>query len=59
MHGYHVTTNYDWLPWNADSSIDTPEEYKGMPVQPLGDKQTFYENQSKQKTKAPDISTTF
>ncbi|CAJ1935071.1 unnamed protein product [Cylindrotheca closterium] len=44
MHGYRVTTNYDWLPWNIDSSIPVPEDYTDMPLQPLGDKQAFYEN---------------
>lgn len=39
-----VSTNYPWLPHNMDESIETPEEYKDMPIQPLGDKQTFYEN---------------
>jgi hypothetical protein len=42
-----VTNNYAWLPWNVDPSIPTPDEYKGMPVQPLGDKQSFYEDFSK------------
>ena len=42
-----VSTNYPWLPHNVDSSIETPEEYKDMPIQPLGDKQTFYDNYMK------------
>lgn len=44
MHHASVSTNYPWLPHNMDSSIETPEEYKDMPIQPLGDKQSFYEN---------------
>lgn len=50
MNGKQVTTNYDWLPWNIDSSIQVPEEYKNMPLQPLGDKQAFYDNLSKDRT---------
>ena len=44
MHYHDVTINYPWLPWNVDPSVEVPEEYKGMPVQPLGDKRGFYEN---------------
>jgi hypothetical protein len=46
MHD-RVSTNYPWLPHNTDKSVETPEEYKDMPIQPLGDKQTFYENYMK------------
>ena len=42
MHHASVTNNYAWLPHNVDSSIETPEEFEGMPVQPLGDKQSLY-----------------
>jgi prolyl 4-hydroxylase len=44
MHHANVTKNYAWLPWNMDPSIPTPEEYKDMPVQPLGDRQKFYDD---------------
>lgn len=44
MHYEGVTKNYAWLPWNVDPSVPTPDEYKNMPIQPLGDKQSFYEN---------------
>jgi len=44
MQHARVSTNYPWLPHNTDSSIETPEEYKDMPIQPLGDKQSFYDN---------------
>lgn len=38
MHNTNVTTNnYTWLPWNVDPSVPTPEEYKAMLIQPLGD----------------------
>jgi hypothetical protein len=39
-----VSTNFPWLPHNMDPSIEIPEEYKGMVIQPLGDRQSFYEN---------------
>jgi hypothetical protein len=39
-----VSTNCPWLPHNVDPSIETPEEYKDMPLQPLSDRQAFYEN---------------
>jgi prolyl 4-hydroxylase len=44
MHYPAVTRNYHWLPHNANASIPTPDEYKDMVVQPLGDKQSFYED---------------
>jgi prolyl 4-hydroxylase len=37
MHHDHVSTNYPWLPHNVDPSIPTPDEYKDMPIQPLGE----------------------
>jgi hypothetical protein len=37
-----VSTNYLWLPHNVDPTIPTPHEYQGMPIQPLGDRQTMY-----------------
>lgn len=39
-----VSTNFPWLPHNMDPSIEIPEEYKGMVIQPLSDRQSFYEN---------------
>lgn len=42
MQHENVSTNYPWLPHNVDPSIPTPPEYKGMPIQHLGDRQTFY-----------------
>lgn len=44
MHYPNVTDNYAWYPWNADPSKaeDVPERYRNMVVQPLGDRQTFY-----------------
>jgi HRD ubiquitin ligase complex, ER membrane component len=39
-----ASTNYAWLPHNADPENNpTPEEYQDMPIQPLGDRQAFYE----------------
>ena len=44
VHRLRVSTNYPWLPHNVDPENNpTPEEYKDMPIQPLGDKQGFYE----------------
>jgi prolyl 4-hydroxylase len=37
-----VSTNYAWLPHNLDPSIEIPKEYRGMMVNPLGDRQSFY-----------------
>jgi hypothetical protein len=42
MHHANVSTNYAWLPHNLDESLPTPDAYKGMPVQPFGNKQKFY-----------------
>lgn len=42
MHRATVSDNYAWLDHNVDPSIPTPEQYKDMPVQPLGDRQSFY-----------------
>lgn len=36
MHYADVSTNYAYLPHNVDPSIPTPDEYRGMPVSPLG-----------------------
>jgi hypothetical protein len=44
MHHRTASTNYPWLPHNEDSSAPTPFKYRGMPIQPLGDKQAFYED---------------
>jgi prolyl 4-hydroxylase len=43
MHYHNVSTNYAWLPHNIDPSLPTPPEYKGMPIQRLGDKQSAYD----------------
>lgn len=44
MHHGKVSTNYAWLPHNVDPSIPTPRQYRGMLVNPLGDRQTIYNN---------------
>ena len=44
VHQPTVSTNYPWLPHNVDPTNNpTPEEYKDMPIQPLGNKLAFYE----------------
>jgi prolyl 4-hydroxylase len=43
IHYNHVSDNYAWLPHNVDpQNHPTPDKYKDMPVQPLGDRQSFY-----------------
>lgn len=44
MHGDEVSTNYDWLEHNLDNSKPVPEDYQDMPIQPLGDRASFYLN---------------
>jgi prolyl 4-hydroxylase len=44
MHYPNVSTNYPWLTHNVDSSLVVPTEYEGMPIQPLGNRQEFYNN---------------
>ena len=44
MHHGTVSTNYDYLPHNVDPSIPTPREFEDMPVQPLGNRQQFYQD---------------
>lgn len=44
MHHRNVSSNFDWLPHNLDESVTTPPEYEEVSIQPLGDKQAFYDN---------------
>lgn len=44
MHHATVSNNYAHLPHNVDPNIPTPREYKDMAVQPLGDRQAFYQD---------------
>jgi len=44
MHNIRVSNNYAELPWNVNPAIDTPTEYQDKVVQPLGDRQKFYED---------------
>jgi prolyl 4-hydroxylase len=44
MHHAEVSENYRWLPHNVDPSIETPEEHKGIVIQPLGDVQKRYDD---------------
>lgn len=39
---HRVSTNYDFLPHNTNSSVAVPAEFQEMPVQPLGDRQAAY-----------------
>lgn len=44
MFSKNVSTNYPWLRHNTDpDNHPTPKEYENVPIQPLGDRQTFYE----------------
>lgn len=43
MHYPNVSNNYAWLPHNVDpKKFEIPEEQRGMPIQPFGDRQHFY-----------------
>jgi hypothetical protein len=44
MHYGTVSQNYPWLAHNVDPSVRTPRELKGVPIQPLGDRQKFYDD---------------
>jgi len=44
MHHPTVSTNFDWLPHNQDPDVSVPRAYKDMAVQPLGDRQKFYDD---------------
>lgn len=44
MHHHKVSTNYPWLEHNEHPlEYDTPVEYRDMVLQPLGDRQKWYE----------------
>lgn len=44
IHHGKISTNFAWLPHNADPENNpTPKEYRGMPVQFLGDRQADYD----------------
>ena len=44
MHYPTVSTNYAWLPHNVDpANHPVPDEYQGMPIQPLGDMKAKYD----------------
>ena len=42
IHHDRISTNYAWLPHNTDPTIETPKEFKDQVVQPLGNKEKFY-----------------
>jgi hypothetical protein len=45
IHHLQVSTNYAWLPHNVHpDKFETPEEYKNMPIQPLGNRAQIYED---------------
>ena len=44
MQHAEPSTNYPWLAHNMDPSVPVPQKYKDMVLQPLGDKQSFYNN---------------
>lgn len=39
---HSVSTNYPWLPHNQNKNLKVPEEYKNVPLQPLGNRQYIY-----------------
>merc|ERR1719197_2437402 len=44
IHREEMSTNYLWLPHNQDPMHNPiPPKYKDMPLQPLGDRNKFYE----------------
>jgi hypothetical protein len=44
IHHNKISTNYAEYPWNiAGSTVPTPPEFQGMAVQPLGNRQAFYD----------------
>lgn len=48
MHYSSVSTNYHWLPHNQDpEKFPTPDRFKNMEIQPLGDVQANYEQYMK------------
>jgi prolyl 4-hydroxylase len=44
MHYPNATRNYPWLPHNMDPSLPIPRSLQGSPLQPLGDRQSFYDD---------------
>jgi prolyl 4-hydroxylase len=44
IHHQRISTNYDWLPHNIDTTKQTPRAYKDMVPQPLGNREEFYNN---------------
>eukprot|EP00586_Coscinodiscus_wailesii_P008116 CAMPEP_0172522434 /NCGR_PEP_ID=MMETSP1066-20121228/293120_1 /TAXON_ID=671091 /ORGANISM="Coscinodiscus wailesii, Strain CCMP2513" /LENGTH=469 /DNA_ID=CAMNT_0013305433 /DNA_START=130 /DNA_END=1539 /DNA_ORIENTATION=+ len=45
MHHHSLSTNYPWLLHNADPANNpTPRHYRDMPLQPLGNRQKFYDD---------------
>lgn len=44
IHRESVSQNYPWLDHNQKLDSDVPVEHYGRPIQPLGDRQKFYED---------------
>ena len=42
IHREKVSSNYPWLPHNVKDGVETPPEHVAQPLQPLGDRQAFY-----------------
>jgi len=43
MHHRNVSRNYADMSWNTNPSIPTPPILRDVPIQPLGDRQAFYD----------------
>lgn len=43
IHHEKISSNYPWLPHNLDPSLPTPKEFRDQVIQPLGNKEKFYE----------------
>ena len=44
IHRESVSSNYPWLEHNRDLNVAIPSKHYGRPIQPLGDRQKFYED---------------
>lgn len=45
MHHMELSTNYAEAPWNTDpANHETPPEFEGMAIQPLGNRKAVYDD---------------
>ena len=44
MHHREISTNYAWLKHNRELNAVTPSEYENMALQPLGNREAFYQD---------------